>query len=149
MWRHPTAFDSYPIGLEQGMNEGKVGEPFYFSVTQGWEGKPRVHLREASPHVTTNSARAGVEVVYCQLKPDQGTDVVGNADEATAAQMCDFKPLDGAELREGAPRMGQLLVKVTAHQPGAVEVRGVDIAYSQGWQSGRQRTGDKVTLTAR
>ncbi|MDO7869552.1 hypothetical protein [Nocardioides jiangxiensis] len=147
-WRHPKTFDDYPMGLQQDMRLGKVGEPFYFSLTQGWDDRPTVTLHDARPEITVNTAAAEVRVVACRIKTTSNS-LIGSAGEATASETCDIQPIHDATLNAKADHLTQLLLEVTPHRPGRVEVRSVDLNYSEGWRSGHQRTGDRVTLRAR
>ena len=56
---------------------------------------------------------------------------------------------DGTVLDVGAHDPEQLVVSVTMTEPGRLEIDGVDLTYSHGWQRGTQTVGTKVTVSSR
>lgn len=97
-----------------------------------------------SPHLTRNTAAAGFGFYICE-HGSVGVVRPGDLDENCP----DLVPVvRGTKLDVSEAADQQLVMGVTVHRTGDVQVNGVDITYTHGWQHGTQQTGLVVRLEA-
>jgi hypothetical protein len=138
---HPSALD--PVGSRTGL-PAQVGQPVLVGVL-GYPAEGSVLLRSATPRVRAGSADADVRVVYCTSRSVLG------ASREPVEQACDrVLPVKGQRLARPTPEngFGQLLLEITAREPGTVVVDGVDIGYSTGLRRGSQSAGQVAQVDA-
>ena len=142
-WRHPTvlADEQRRVGASTA-----PGEPVYVGLTFPGERDDAVEI----DHAEVDDAPGGIDVAFwvCTIAdPELGA--IGAAHEDDVDETCStLEPAEGATLSLGTDPRQQLLLAVTPVTRGLVEVEitGVDVTYSHGWQHGTQRLGSEVSV---
>lgn len=144
-WRHPHAFLPYGGGEGQYDRIGMTAlTAMNFSPRPGPGGD--IVLHSATPRVATAPPGAKILLRVC-VNPYGGHGNMGG-DRGSLARICDkVLPVSGARLSVGRGRqVTDLVLLVRSQKPGVVVVRGIDVDYSWGWQSGHQLTGPRVRI---
>ncbi len=106
-----------------------------------------VDITDTQP-VVSGDAMAQVEVLRCELTTSFLGSICGQEDlDGSCAELA---PAEGRLPRLGQSPVGatQLVVVVTALEPGEVVVEAVDITHGSGWFHRTERTGPRITVTA-
>ena len=145
-WRHPGAFEPVPDGVSVS-SDSWDGRTMYVAMTHDRLMTPHevVTLHHVEANVVKNTAQARVEFYICVLDPGVGSvsSVLGDL----IKQLCGtLEPVQESALEIGSDPMQQLIMAVTATQPGEVEIDGAAVTYSRGWQSGTQDVGEHIVL---
>ncbi|CAN5144047.1 hypothetical protein BH09ACT12_BH09ACT12_08180 [soil metagenome] len=145
-WRHPTAFGDAPSEVSTSADTWHVDEAIFVGMTYPVaEGSVPVTLHEAEANVVTNTADATITFGICTLTPDKGT--IGSVRAKGFSTLCtSWLPVADHRLASSTDQPEQLLMKVTPHQPGSVEIAGAAVTYSDGWQRGAQDIGEYLSL---
>lgn len=128
------------------------GRTMYVGMTHERVTTPQevVTLHHVEANVVKNTAQARVEFYICVIDPRSGVGSVGSANEAIIKQACGtLQPVDESAFEIGADPRQQLIMAVTASQPGEVEITGAAVTYSRGWQRGTQDIGEHLLLLTR
>ncbi len=146
-WRHPTAFpESGGFGI--GHDDLPLNTPMYFGMSYqapGASGEITIHSARAN--VVRDSAESRIELFVCTIEASADVGGIGAVYEAEAKRSCSsLVPAEGATLELNADLLQQLVIAVSLTEPGQVEVQGIDLNYSHGWQRGTQRMGGDVDV---
>lgn len=135
-WRHPSAFE--PYGNAGGINRWTVGETAYVGLTfPDYRDHRHVSIQTVTAHGLADGTDATVEFVLCTIDPAEGG--LGAGSEADMSKSCtSVDPAAGADM---AFDRQALMVALTPSQPGVFEMRGADVSYTDGWQTGTQHVG--------
>ena len=104
----------------------------------------RLDLESVVPRIVTNTAGATVRVLLCTGAGTGAGGGIVSSPGADCTAVTDFRP--------GPVNLGSqttLVLQVTPHQPGTVDVAGADVSYHHGLRNGHQHVGIKITLNAR
>jgi hypothetical protein len=149
-YRHPTVFAPAMSGLDVG-GRVAVGTPAYVGMTYPHAGSRQavsVHLDGASPRIETNSAEATVTFLVCTLAPNAGVGAIGSALGSSIHTYCShLVPVSNAHMTVRPALSDQIVMRIVAHAPGVVQVDGLDLHYSAGWQHGWQWVGETSRFT--
>ena len=147
-WRtHPTVLPE--VGNSVGMKMSLDKRPtMYFGVTYPDGEGETVTIDSVSPRVFENTARAGFAFYLCN-EGDEG--FFGVASPEDFEQFC---PRPVPVVRDTTFAVGEterthLVMGVTVHRPGRVEINGVEVTYSVGLQRGTQATGLEFVIESR
>ena len=148
-WRHPAAFTEAG-GWGVGHKDLPLGVPLYLGMSnedRGTSGVVSIHA--ARPHVVSDSASARIEFFVCTIDESAGVGAIGTSLGSDIHDYCSaLVPAEGATLELNADPPQQLVMAVSLTNAGRVQVQGIDLDYSDGWQRGTQRIGGDVRRTA-
>ena len=117
--------------------------PVHEDHYQAMEKSATVHVKAVAAHVTEDTANADITFSVCMMPyPRPASGPLPPLDELCTRVV----PVTGVDLTIGPDSVQQLVMTVTATQPGTVMVKGVDVTYSDGWRHGTQTTGQQVRL---
>lgn len=142
-WRHPTAFDSYTSHAEVSMR-GQVAETVYVQAVIPKIGDHgQVIIKDASVRGLPNGSDVTIDYVLCTVNWNDGPLAAGR--EVDMPQGCtSVVPAVGADMAVGEQ---ELMVAVTSSQPGVFRMQGVDVTYTDGWQTGTQHVGVRMRVS--
>lgn len=152
-YTHPDAFREMSGGVGT-WGEVSVNEPIYVAMTFPWDGPDAtVTIHSAEPRIVEDSADSRVEVVVCTLRPEASS-AIGSVRGEDVNDVCaTLAPIDETTYHLGGGREDtpgqQILLVVTPAQRGTVEIAGVDLDYSDGWQRGTRPVGEHVRFDSR
>lgn len=143
VWSHPTVLKNTSALGNFDFAPQPVGTPYFVGVAGSSATRARevVTLRDVTPHLEVNSARAEVSVYICRTR---GMDASGSmTDPTVVSDVCrtlrPFRPGEKLRLFGGAGR-DEVVLKLVASQPGRVQVDKVSFSYTRDrnhlWQRG-------------
>jgi hypothetical protein len=101
-----------------------------------------VKVISARPEVITNGSNATFKVMVCTIDRGAGIGAIGSMHLTGLSGECSrLVPAEGATMKVRHAFPDQLLLIVTGHQPGVVQVRGLNVKYEHGWQRGTEHLG--------
>jgi hypothetical protein len=138
--------------IESGFNTGTlhvtVGQPYYtpptlFSASD--HGTTTVDVRSIEPRVINNSANASIKVLTCKRN---GTIAEMGGPDLNAYAWC--HPFTPGKMTIGQGNAGQMTVvlAVTAHRLGSLEITGTHVSYRQGIRHGSVNAGPDTQMWA-
>lgn len=146
LWRHPGAFEDAG-GWAAGNEHAEVGEPLYVGMSyENGDGGGSITIHGVVPHIVSDTAGAAVTFFVCTVDPDVVGAVGVVGDDEIRQECAEIAPADGATMGLNATPRQQVVMAVTLGHAGRVEIDGIDIDYSHGWQSGTQHTGGEVVV---
>ena len=106
-------------------------------------GPGSAELSSAEPHVLVNTARARIDVRVCERRGTEDVLSYAGSLEPYCSRLTD---VDGATLTWNDNGIGDrdVLMTIRPRQVGEVRVKGIDLTYTHGMQSGTQQVGDHV-----
>ena len=132
------------MGLAVG-ETGLLDAGLYTAIGEGTLGPGWITVIAAAPRIAENTAAADVELILCRHnRPD--SDNVGAIRTPNTEGFCaEVIPVAGAH---GAfPDAAQLVLKITPHQSGTVQVDGFDLTYRDGIRRATVHTGIRTIIT--
>lgn len=144
-WRHPTLF--LPTGGTIGSERVPIGRPIHVGVVGLRAGdSATVTIDQVVAQVSQNSADASISFSVCS---DPDGVPIGIANGRLDRWCGQIDPVEKAELTTGEGHFDQVVITIVPARAGAVEIDGVELTYSYGWQRGSQLTGPHLRLVAR
>lgn len=123
----------------------KVGEPVLIGMDNTYPGAT-VQLKDVTPVIVENTAKARVETMVCQKRERTGIIMMTGSLRPYCRAT---RATDGYQLSKAARDDEFLLVRVTARQPGRVRIDGLKVAYSRGWRSLWMPVHGRAGITAK
>ena len=148
-WRSPEVFDE-GFGLLYEDKDWPVGEPIYLGITQEPHGaRGSIEIHGAEPDIVQDNAGVRIDYLLCVVEPSSGVGSIGSVTSTDIDEQCSsLTPVEGQDMELNADPRQQVVVSVTATQPGTVEIGGTELSYSYGWRRGSQFLGEGLVLTA-
>jgi hypothetical protein len=152
-WRHPDVSFEYGYGVAMTRD---VGSTVWTTLADSDEpGGSAITFTSLTPRFRQDGARATVRYIICELDPAAlDDDGVGGFGYGLPTRYVDrycrsTRPAAGADLVLGADVRQELLVGITATQPGRTVITGHHVTYRVGWQRGSSDIHVATRLTAR
>jgi hypothetical protein len=141
-WRHPDVFEPAPA-LAWGYTDQPVDRVLYFGVNlpANTRDGQEVTVRALTPQVGANTSVATISFFTCTLAGTGPVSAVRDVN-VPCADVSRLGP--GSSFETGPDR--QLVMSVQPTRPGRVEVSGVRLDFSQGWQRGTATFGNRVAI---
>jgi hypothetical protein len=152
-WRHPDVSFEYGYGASMTRT---VGATAWTTLADSDEpGGSPITFTELEPILKQDGAEVTVEYLICELDPaalaeDRVSGFGYGLPTRYVERYCmSTAPAEGADLILRTGVRQELLVGITATQPGRTVISGHHVDYRVGWQRGRSDIDVTTQLTAR
>jgi hypothetical protein len=137
--RHPRAFSeaSGAVGIYS-----RVGATSILGIGSPGAEPVTVTLRSVEPLAVRDDG-ATMAAYVCHF-PAHRTSHVGAVRGPLEKACPGHEPAEGASMRLGPDSPDQLVLAIASDDPARVRLRGVEVTYTRGWQTGRQRIGPTI-----
>ena len=143
-WRHPDVFEPAPA-LAWGYTDQPVDRVLYVGVNLPGNTRDghEVTVDALTPLVGEDTSETTFSFFACTLAPTGPGPVSAVRDVNVPCS--EVRRLDPGSTFETGPDQ-QLVMSLQPTRPGRVEVSGVRLDYSQGWQQGSASFGNRVAI---